>query len=50
MEALLRLTSKRDGDWFKDELRTLGGLDHIVDTGDYLCLSLIYSGVEFISC
>lgn len=32
MEALLRLTSKRDGDWFKDALRTLGGLDHIADT------------------
>lgn len=31
MEALLSLTSKRAGDWFKEELRLLGGLDHIVD-------------------
>uniref|UniRef100_A0A3Q3R8P2 WAPL domain-containing protein n=1 Tax=Monopterus albus TaxID=43700 RepID=A0A3Q3R8P2_MONAL len=33
MEALLSLTSKRAGDWFKEELRLLGGLDHIVDKG-----------------
>ncbi|XP_069741743.1 wings apart-like protein homolog isoform X2 [Narcine bancroftii] len=31
METLLSLTSKRAGDWFKEELRLLGGLDHIVD-------------------
>uniref|UniRef100_A0A8C9VJ62 Wings apart-like protein homolog n=1 Tax=Scleropages formosus TaxID=113540 RepID=A0A8C9VJ62_SCLFO len=31
METLLSLTSKRAGDWFKEELRMLGGLDHIVD-------------------
>ncbi|MED6239690.1 hypothetical protein ATANTOWER_009745, partial [Ataeniobius toweri] len=31
MEALLSLTSKRAGDWFKEELQLLGGLDHIVD-------------------
>ncbi|KAM4591444.1 wings apart-like protein homolog [Odontesthes bonariensis] len=31
METLLSLTSKRAGDWFKEELRQLGGLDHIVD-------------------
>uniref|UniRef100_A0A8P4JYJ3 WAPL cohesin release factor a n=1 Tax=Dicentrarchus labrax TaxID=13489 RepID=A0A8P4JYJ3_DICLA len=30
METLLSLTSKRAGDWFKEELRLLGGLDHIV--------------------
>ncbi|XP_062269883.1 wings apart-like protein homolog isoform X1 [Platichthys flesus] len=30
-ETLLSLTSKRAGDWFKEELRLLGGLDHIVD-------------------
>ena len=33
METLLSLTSKRAGDWFKEALRTLGGLDHIIDTG-----------------
>ena len=33
MEALLSLTSKRAGDWFKEELRSLGGLDHLVNTG-----------------
>lgn len=32
METLLTLTSKRAGEWFKDELRTLGGLEHIIDT------------------
>ncbi|KAJ8391785.1 hypothetical protein AAFF_G00085570 [Aldrovandia affinis] len=31
METLLSLTSKRAGDWFKEELRLLSGLDHIVD-------------------
>uniref|UniRef100_A0A8C9TW24 Wings apart-like protein homolog n=1 Tax=Scleropages formosus TaxID=113540 RepID=A0A8C9TW24_SCLFO len=31
METLLSLTSKRAGDWFKEELRLLGGLDHIID-------------------
>ncbi|XP_037133993.1 wings apart-like protein homolog isoform X1 [Syngnathus acus] len=31
METLLSLTSKRAGDWFKEELRLLGGLDHVVD-------------------
>ncbi|KAG8435045.1 hypothetical protein GDO86_013131 [Hymenochirus boettgeri] len=35
METLLSLTSKRAGDWFKEELRLLGGLDHIVDKGKY---------------
>ena len=33
MESLLSLTSRRAGEWFKEELRTLGALDHIVDTG-----------------
>lgn len=32
METLLSLTSKRAGEWFKEELRTLGGLDHIMRT------------------
>ncbi|XP_062375298.1 wings apart-like protein homolog [Sardina pilchardus] len=40
METLLSLTSKRAGDWFKEELRLLGGLDHIVDKVKECVLSL----------
>ena len=32
METLLSLTSKRAGEWFKEELRNLGGLEHIIET------------------
>ncbi|XP_038061068.1 wings apart-like protein homolog isoform X2 [Patiria miniata] len=32
MESLLSLTSRRAGEWFKEELRQVGGLDHIADT------------------
>jgi hypothetical protein len=32
LEALLGLTSKRARDWFKDELRTLKGLDFLMNT------------------
>ncbi|XP_048477842.1 protein wings apart-like isoform X2 [Plutella xylostella] len=32
METLLSLTSKRAGEWFKEELRVLGGVDHILRT------------------
>lgn len=32
METLLGLTSKRAGDWFKEELRNLKGIDYLVDT------------------
>ncbi|GAB6018847.1 hypothetical protein CHUAL_000507 [Chamberlinius hualienensis] len=32
MESLLSLTSKRAGEWFKEELRELGGLEHLVNT------------------
>lgn len=32
METLLSLTSKRAGEWFKEELRELGGLEHIMKT------------------
>ncbi|KAI1298418.1 mRNA cap guanine-N7 methyltransferase [Halotydeus destructor] len=32
MEALLGLTSKRAGDWFKEELRRLQGLDYLMTT------------------
>ena len=31
METLLGLTSKRAGDWFKEELRSLKGIDYLVD-------------------
>lgn len=39
METLLSLTSKRAGDWFKEELRLLGGLDHIVDKGKLISVA-----------
>lgn len=32
METLLSLTSQRAGEWIKEELRTLGGLEHLVKT------------------
>ncbi|RUS70309.1 hypothetical protein EGW08_021932 [Elysia chlorotica] len=32
MESLLSLTSRRAGEWFKEELRAAGGLGHIVDS------------------
>ncbi|XP_071515023.1 uncharacterized protein wapl isoform X3 [Panulirus ornatus] len=32
METLLSLTSKRAGEWFKEELRELGGVEHLVRT------------------
>lgn len=32
-ESLLSLTSQRTGEWFKEEIRTLRGLDHIMDIG-----------------
>ena len=32
METLLSMTSKKAGEWFKEELRELGGLDHLVST------------------
>jgi len=37
LETLLSLTSKQAGGWFKDSLRTLGGLDQLVNTGLSLC-------------
>ncbi|XP_043110261.1 wings apart-like protein homolog [Puntigrus tetrazona] len=49
METLLSLTSKRAGDWFKEELRLLGGLDHIVDKGLLLSLSISLKCVENLS-
>ncbi|XP_053677941.1 protein wings apart-like [Anopheles nili] len=32
MESLLSLTSQRAGEWFKDELRVLGGIEHLIKT------------------
>lgn len=32
-ESLLSLTSQRTGEWFKEEIRLLQGLDHIMDIG-----------------
>lgn len=37
METLLSLTSKRAGEWFKEELRELGGLEHIMKTITECC-------------
>ncbi|KAI9582297.1 protein wings apart-like [Glossina fuscipes] len=37
METLLSLTSKRAGEWFKEELRELGGLEHIIKTINDCC-------------
>lgn len=42
METLLSLTSKKAGEWFKEELRVLGGLDHIIQTVT-LCTDLLTS-------
>jgi Wings apart-like protein regulation of heterochromatin len=35
METLLSMTSKRAGEWFKEELRELGGLGHLAKTFRY---------------
>ena len=32
-ESMLSLTSQRIGEWFKEEIRVLQGLDHIMNTG-----------------
>jgi len=32
-ESLLSITTQKTGSWFKEEIRTLGGLDHIVTAG-----------------
>lgn len=40
METLLSLTSKRAGEWFKEELRELGGLEHIMKTIMECCRQL----------
>ncbi|KAK2147650.1 hypothetical protein LSH36_543g04009 [Paralvinella palmiformis] len=46
METLLSLTGKASGDWFKEELRTLGGLDHIVNTVSDCADELDYYTIE----
>ncbi|GLG94746.1 Protein wings apart-like [Gryllus bimaculatus] len=45
METLLSLTSRRAGEWFKEELRELGGLEHIVKTISECCRHL---GEQFV--
>lgn len=47
METLLTLTSKRAGDWFKDELRQLGGLEHIINTICECCTQISECVVEW---
>ena len=32
-ESMLSLASQRIGEWFKEEIRVLQGLDHIMNTG-----------------
>lgn len=41
METLLSLTSKRAGEWFKEDLRKLGGLEHIIKTISDFCQPVI---------
>lgn len=44
LETLLSLTSRRAGEWFKEELRLQGGLTHIVNTVSD-CLTYFGKGV-----
>jgi len=50
METLLSMTSKRAGEWFKEELRELGGLGHLAkslsDCVSYLCIREITSWTQ----
>ncbi|KAH8332068.1 hypothetical protein KR067_011710 [Drosophila pandora] len=41
METLLSLTSKRANEWFKEDLRKLGGLEHIIKTISDFCRPVI---------
>ena len=43
MEALLKFSLRKDVDFFKEDLRELGGLDKIIDAGikSWLC-SVMY--------
>lgn len=47
LETLLSLTSRRAGEWFKEELRLQGGLTHIVNTVSE-CLSYFGEGITFL--
>lgn len=47
LETLLHLTSKRAGEWVKHELRSLGGLDSIVNEVDS---ALRFAQLELIQC
>lgn len=49
METLLSLTSKRAGEWFKEDLRKLGGLEHIIKTISDFCRPVIACEAEEIS-
>lgn len=44
LETLLSLTSRKAGEWFKEELRLQGGLDHIVNTVNDCLLHLGEAG------
>jgi len=50
METLLSMTSKRAGEWFKEELRELGGLGHLArtlsDCSSYLTVKKITSWTD----
>jgi len=46
METLLSLTSKRAGEWFKEDLRKLGGLEHIIKTISDFCRPVIACNTE----
>ncbi|XP_017112846.1 protein wings apart-like [Drosophila elegans] len=46
METLLSLTSKRAGEWFKEDLRKLGGLEHIIKTISDFCRPVIACDTE----
>ncbi|KAH8308613.1 hypothetical protein KR044_008720 [Drosophila immigrans] len=46
METLLSLTSKRAGEWFKEDLRKLGGLEHIIKTISDFCQPIISSATS----
>lgn len=49
MESLLTITASRNAsDVFKNELRSLGALDHIVNTGECLFLQLLLSSIYYL--
>lgn len=45
MESLLSLTSKRAGEWLKEDLRELGGIEHIIKTV-HECINQVTDYVE----